>query len=149
MIGIVKRSSEARKELSYYSIAVSVIFTFENFLQVKDFLLLPSINPAIITLIIRYKIFSQHKNTQRLADRISRTPRNRLHVEEVLEEELLRPHVGCGEVYISIKDDSKMAGLPLSDAGFKDMDLIALLRERHTEVIRVLEAHSVIHAGVF
>jgi len=127
---------------------VSVIATFVLSLrQAGTFR--PSLNLFIIavSLFILYRIASHHAFAKKLTQKIRETLRDKLHFQKVLVQELLQQSDGYGIASILVGRRSKVAGLTLSESGFKEKDLMILSVERDEEMIPVPKAQTKIRVG--
>lgn len=127
---------------------VSVIATFVLSLRPLG-TFRPSLNLAIVvtSLFIFYRIASNQTFARKMSEKIRKTLREKLHFEKVQVEELLRQADGYGVASILIGKESKVVGLPLSQSGFKEKDLMVLSIERDEAVIPVPKAIATINAG--
>jgi len=82
-----------------------------------------------------------------LTQKIRQTLREKLHFEKVHVEELLQQADGYGIASILVGRRSKVAGLTLSESGFKEKDLMILSVERDEEMIPVPKAQTKIRLG--
>jgi len=127
---------------------VSVIATFVLSLrQAGTFR--PSLNLVIIvaSLFILYRIASHQAFAKKLTQKIRETLREKLHFQKVHVEELLQQSDGYGIASILVGRRSKVAGLTLSESGFKEKDLMILSVERDEEMIPVPKAQTKIRVG--
>ncbi len=150
---LVVNHPRRRKIVTYLMILgnagiVSVIATFVLSLrQAGTFR--PSLNLVIIaaSLFVLYRIASHRKLAKRLTQKIRETLREKLHFEKVRVEELLHQSDGYGIASILVGRRSKVAGLTLSESGFKERDLMILSVERDEEMIPVPKAQTKIQVG--
>ena len=127
---------------------VSVIATFVLSLrQAGTFR--PSLNLVIIagSLFILYRIASHQAFAKKLTQKIRETLRDKLHFQKVHVQELLQQSDGYGIASILVGRRSKVAGLTLSESGFKEKDLMILSVERDEEMIPVPKAQTKIRVG--
>jgi len=127
---------------------VSVIATFVLSLK-ESGTFRPSLNLAIIaaSLFILYRIASHQTFAKKLTQKIRETLREKLHFQKVQIEELLHQSDGYGIASILVGRRSKVAGLTLSESGFKEKDLMILSVERDEEMIPVPKAQTKIRVG--
>jgi hypothetical protein len=127
---------------------VSVIATFVLSLR-QTGTFRPSLNLVIIagSLFILYRIASHQTFAKKLTQKIRETLREKLHFQKVHVEELLQQSDGYGIASILVGRRSKVAGLTLSESGFKQKDLMILSVERDEEVIPVPKAQTKIRVG--
>ena len=127
---------------------VSVIATFVLSLR-QTGTFRPSLNLAIIaaSLFVLYRIASHREFAKKLTGKIRSTLREKLHFEKVHVEELLQQSDGYGIASILVGRRAKVAGLTLSESGFKQKDLMVLSVERDEEVISVPKAQTKIRVG--
>jgi len=127
---------------------VSVIATFVLSLK-QTGTFRPSINLVIIagSLFILYRIASHQQFAKKLTSKIRQTLREKLHFQKVHVEELLQQSDGYGIASILVGRRSKVAGLTLSESGFKEKDLMILSVERDEEMIPVPKAQTKIRVG--
>jgi K+/H+ antiporter YhaU regulatory subunit KhtT len=150
---LVVNHPRRRKIVTYLMILgnagiVSVIATFVLSLrQAGTFR--PSLNLVIIaaSLFILYRIASHQAFAKKLTQKIRETLRERLHFQKVHVEELLQQSDGYGIASILVGRRSKVAGLSLSESGFKEKDLMILSVERDEEMIPVPKAQTKIRVG--
>jgi K+/H+ antiporter YhaU regulatory subunit KhtT len=150
---LVVNHPRRRKIVTYLMILgnagiVSVIATFVLSLrQAGTFR--PSLNLVIIaaSLFILYRIASHQAFAKKLTQKIRETLRERLHFQKVHVEELLQQSGGYGIASILVGRRSKVAGLSLSESGFKEKDLMILSVERDEEMIPVPKAQTKIRVG--
>ena len=150
---LVVNHPRRRKIVTYLMILgnagiVSVIATFVLSLrQAGTFR--PSLNLAIIgvSLFILYRIASHRAFAKKLTQKIRETLREKLHFQKVHVEELLQQSDGYGIASILVGRRSKVAGLSLSESGFKQKDLMILSVERDEEMIPVPKAQTKIRVG--
>jgi len=109
----------------------------------------PSLNLVIIagSLFILYRIASHQTFAKKLTQKIRETLREKLHFQKVHVEELLQQSDGYGIASILVGRRSKVAGLTLSESGFKEKDLMILSVERDEEMLPVPKAQTKIRAG--
>ena len=150
---LVVNHPRRRKIVTYLMILgnagiVSVIATFVLSLR-QTGTFRPSLNLVIIaaSLFILYRVASHQKLAKRLTQKIRETLREKLHFQKVHVEELLQQSDGYGIASILIGRRSKVAGLTLSESGFKEKDLMILSVERDEEVIPVPKAQTKIRVG--
>jgi hypothetical protein len=127
---------------------VSVIATFVLSLR-QTGTFRPSLNLFIIavSLFILYRIASHHAFAKKLTQKIRETLRDKLHFQKVHVQELLQQSDGYGIASILVGRRSKVAGLTLSESGFKEKDLMILSVERDEEMIPVPKAQTKIRVG--
>lgn len=127
---------------------VSVIATFVLSLR-QTGTFRPSLNLVIIaaSLFILYRIASHQTFAKKLAQKIREILREKLHFQKVHVEELLHQSDGYGIASILVGRRSKVAGLTLSESGFKEKDLMILSVERDEEMIPVPKAQTKIRVG--
>ena len=127
---------------------VSVIATFVLSLR-QTGTFRPSLNLVIIaaSLVILYRIASHQTFAKKLTQKIRDTLREKLHFQKVQVEELLQQSDGYGIASILVGRRSKVAGLTLSESGFKEKDLMILSVERDEEMIPVPKAQTKIRVG--
>jgi len=127
---------------------VSVIATFVLSLR-QTGTFRPSLNLVIIaaSLFILYRIASHQTFAKKLAQKIREILREKLHFQKVHVEELLHQSDGYGIASILVGRRSKVAGLTLSESGFKEKDLMILSVERDEEMISVPKAQTKIRVG--
>ncbi len=150
---LVVNHPRRRKIVTYLMILgnagiVSVIATFVLSMR-ESGAFRPSLNLAIIaaSLLVLYRIASHQKFARKLTQKIREILREKLHFEKVHVQELLSQSDGYGIASILIGRRSKVAGLTLSQSGFKERDLMILSVERDEEVIPVPKAQTKIRVG--
>jgi NhaP-type Na+/H+ or K+/H+ antiporter len=127
---------------------VSVIATFVLSLR-QTGTFRPSLNLIIIavSLFVLYRLASHQAFAKKLTQKIRETLRDKLHFQKVQVEELLHQADGYGIASILVGRRSKVAGLTLSESGFKEKDLMILSVERDEEMISVPKAQTKIRVG--
>jgi K+/H+ antiporter YhaU regulatory subunit KhtT len=127
---------------------VSVIATFVLSLR-QTGTFRPSLNLVIIavSLFVLYRLASHQAFAKKLTQKIRETLRDKLHFQKVQVEELLHQADGYGIASILVGRRSKVAGLTLSESGFKEKDLMILSVERDEEMIPVPKAQTKIRVG--
>lgn len=150
---LVVNHPRRRKIVSYLMILgnagiVSVIATFVLSLRQAG-TYRPSLNLVIIaaSLFVLYRIASHQKLAKRLTQKIRETLREKLHFEKVRVEELLHQSDGYGIASILVGRRSKVAGLTLSESGFREKELMVLSVERDEGMIPVPKAQTKIQVG--
>ncbi len=150
---LVVNHPRRRKIVTYLMIMgnagiVSVIATFVLSLR-ESGTFRPSLNLVIIavSLFILYRIASHREFAKKLTGKIRSTLREKLHFEKVQVEELLQQSDGYGIASILIGRRSKIAGLTLSESGFKEKELMIFSVERDEEIIPVPKAQTKIRVG--
>lgn len=150
---LVVNHPRRRKIVTYLMILgnagiVSVIATFVLSLR-ETGTFKPSLNLAIIaaSLLVLYRIVSHQMFARKLTQKIREILREKLHFEKVHVQELLGQSDGYGVASILVGRRSRVAGLTLSQSGFKERDLMILSVERDEEVIPVPRAQTKIRVG--
>jgi hypothetical protein len=150
---LVVNHPRRRKIVTYLMILgnagiVSVIATFVLSMR-ETGAFRPSLNLAIIaaSLLMLYRIASHQTFARKLTQKIREILREKLHFEKVHVQELLQQSDGYGIASILVGRRSKVAGLTLSQSGFKERDLMILSVERDEEMIPVPKAQTKIRVG--
>jgi hypothetical protein len=150
---LVVNHPRRRKIVTYLMILgnagiVSVIATFVLSMR-ETGAFRPSLNLAIIaaSLLMLYRIASHQTFARKLTQKIREILREKLHFEKVRVQELLQQSDGYGIASILVGRRSKVAGLTLSQSGFKERDLMILSVERDEEMIPVPKAQTKIRVG--
>ena len=150
---LVVNHPRRRKILVYLMILgnagiVSVIASFVVSLRASG-LFRPSLNVVIVVaaLFILYRIASNQAFAKKITAKIHDTLRDKLHFEKVEVQELMRQSEGYGVASVLVGKEAKVIGLPLSESGFSEQELMVLSVERDEELIPVPKATTMIQAG--
>ena len=150
---LVVNHPRRRKVITYLMILgnagiVSVIATFVVSLRPAG-VFRPSLNLVIVAVavFILYRIASSQRFAEKMRVKVWNTLREKLNFEKVQVQELFRQSEGYGVASVLVGKESKVVGLPLSQAGFREQDLMVMSIERDEELIPVPKATTAIHAG--
>jgi K+/H+ antiporter YhaU regulatory subunit KhtT len=127
---------------------VSVIASFVVSLRASG-VFRPSLNVVIVVaaLFILYRIASNQAFAKKITTKIREKLKNKLNFDKVEVQELLRQSEGYGVASVVVGKEAKVVGLPLSESGFSEQDLMVLSVERDDEMIPVPKATTIIQSG--